>query len=73
MPRMEFLVCTGHRVQFSPLIDQHHAARFHLLPDRQAAIFWLKYRRPEQWSDKQELDVRSQNVHVILQPEDANL
>lgn len=38
----------------------------HYPPDTQAAMFWLKNRRPDRWSDKVDVAVRGQVEHKHL-------
>jgi hypothetical protein len=56
------LICTERKVK-----------RQTAAPDRQAAQFWLKNRRPERWTDRQEHDVRGAFMHLVLDPVDQEL
>lgn len=38
----------------------------HVPPDTTAMIFWLKNRRPDDWREKQEIEVKHENTRVVL-------
>lgn len=44
----------------------------HYPPDTTACIFWLKNRQPDQWRDKQHVEMRDTTIEEILADLDGN-
>lgn len=44
----------------------------HYAPDTTAMIFWLKNRRPEQWREKQEIDL-TKDIKIIIEKDEQDL